>query len=264
MADEHGELTARKKLEIAGVVALAFVVALSWLGLSLVVPEGPGGFLVSSDDEGGNPASNSAGTEAAPGSDTGSEESSNAAAGDDVARAQATATTQSTPAEPDLSTVSADEIREALSRSSRGVSPKAMTAIWATEPYWEVSEISTEAFRVSPESNHVFIVFLDTHTGALPDMNWTRDARLRVDGTAYEPVDGYTRAGGYHHMVAVVQFPKTVDGESVLAPDTERVTLQVVGVDRTTRNIPDDEPRNLSWQYPPPYSGPAATGTGGS
>lgn len=231
MVDEATELTARQKLKLVGLVLLAFAVALSWLGLTVVTPGDPGGFLVSSSN------------------------------GDDGSAAP----NESTNGPTSLSeNVSLDELREALTRMSRGVSPKAVTAIWATPAYWERADISTDAFRVSPADNHVFIVFMDTHTGALPQMNWTQDAQLLVDGTAVDPVDGYTRAGGYHHMVAVVQFPRTVGGDSLVDDETDRITLRVVGADRTTADVPDDRSRNLTWSYPPPYHDGSTTQNGGS
>jgi hypothetical protein len=201
-------------------VALAVAVGFSWLGLGAFVEGGPQGFAVSNaGSDGQAPAANA--TETA-------------------------------------SNVTLDELRESLSRTNRGESKNAMTAIWATEAYFAASDISAEEFRVSPGDNHVFIVFLNTHSGALPDMDWAADASLRVDGTAYEPTDGYTRAGGFHHMVAVVQFPKTVDGQPVLDDGTGNVTLRVVGIERTVEDVPDDRPRDVSWQYPPAYYGISA------
>lgn len=217
-------MTVWTKVKLVALVLLAFTVALSWLGLGFLVDSDPSGFAISSSDDG--------------------EQSTGAGGADQSASGTAT---------PLAENVSVDDLRESLSRTSRGVSPKEVTAIWATETYWGASDVSTDSFRVSPADNHVFIVFLNTHTGALPQMNWTQDTRLVVDGTAYEPVDGYTRAGGYHHMVAVVQFPKTVDGQPITTEDTDEVTLRVVGVDRTTRDVPADRPRNLTWAYPPPY-----------
>ena len=201
-------------------VALAVAAGFSWLGLGAFVDAGPEGFAVSgAGSDGQAPAAN---------------------------------------ANETASNVTLDELREALSRTNRGESKNSMTAIWATEAYFAASDISAEKFRVSPADNHVFIVFMNTHTGALPDMDWTNDARLRVDGTAYEPTDGYTRAGGFHHMVAVVQFPKTAGGESVMDDGTENVTLRVVGIERTVEDVPDDAPRDVSWAYPPAYYGISA------
>jgi hypothetical protein len=129
----------------------------------------------------------------------------------------------------------------------------AATTIWATETYWAASDLRTEAFEVDPAENYVFLVFLDTHTGALPEMDWMNGSRLRVEGESYEPVDGYTRAGGYHHLVAVVQFSKTANGNPIVQPATEEVTLEVRGLERNEPEVPDDRPRNLTWEYPPPY-----------
>lgn len=214
MSDNDTELDA-SKWKIGAYLLLAVVVALSWLGLGVVLDVDPTGFAVSE----------AAGTDA-----------------------------------PDWDrppeTVAVDELRENLSRTNHGgESSVSMTAIWATETYFRASGLDAESYEVDHDDQHVFLVFLDTHTGTLPELDWQTEVRLRVDGATYRPVDGRTRAGGYHHAVAVVTFPRTVDGEPVLDDGTGAVTLEVAGLERNDPGVPDDRTRAVTWSYPPAYYG---------
>lgn len=150
--------------------------------------------------------------------------------------------------------VTVDELREVLTRTNHGGdSSVTMTVIWATEPYFRAAGLDADTYEVSPGENHVFMVFLDTHTQSLPEIDWTSEATLDVDGETYEPVDGRRHAGGFHHSVAVVEFPSEVDGEPMLTDGTEEVTLSVVGLERMDQGIPNDRIRRVSWSYPPPF-----------
>lgn len=161
---------------------------------------------------------------------------------------------QNTELDEPVENVSVDELRETLTRTDRGgESTVSMTAIWATETYFRAAGLDTESYEVSLEDNHVFLVFLDTHTGSLPQMDWENDAQLQVDETTYEAAGGHTYAGGFHHLVAVVEFPRTVEGTPTLAEGTDEVTLSITGVERNEPDIDDDRTRTLTWTYPPPY-----------
>lgn len=203
------------KLRLAGYVLVAVLVALSWLGLGIVLDVDPTGFAVSEssspdDTEWDRPPEN----------------------------------------------VTVDELRESLTRTNQGgASSVSMTTVWATDTYFDAAGLDAETYEVTIEDNHVFLVFLDTHTGTLPEIDWQSEATLIVDGERYEPADGHLYAGGYHHLAAVVEFPETVDGEPLFDENTENVTLEIVGIERNEQDIAPDKPRTVSWTYPPPYQG---------
>lgn len=137
-----------------------------------------------------------------------------------------------------------DAIQDALTRTSDG--DIEVTAVWAVEEYFAVQDVEPADIGVDPETHHVFVIYLDTHTNELPSVDWTEQAVLRVDGEEYRPVDGERLSGGYHHSTETVSFPKERDGDQVIPDDAAEVSVQIrEGALRESRD------REISWSNPP-------------
>lgn len=200
------------KWKLAAYVAVAILIALSWLSLAIVLDVDPRGFAISSDGS------------------------------------------QTTELDEPVEDVTVEELRGTLMRTNQGGgSSVSMSAIWATETYVKASGLGTDAYDTNQDENHVFLIFLNTHTDTIPELDWESDATLEVNGKTIDAANGRMVAGGYHHGTAVVEFPREIDGEPTLTDDIENVTLSVVGLEKFENSIPADRPRRISWEYPPPY-----------
>ena len=99
-----------------------------------------------------------------------------------------------------------------------------VTALYASEEYFEYADRqgAVEAYR--PDKHIVFFVSEDVHTGWLPQ--GLADARLTVDGRSFKPVAAEGPDLVEHHRTTIIQFPKyDEEGKAIIGADAEELRL---------------------------------------
>lgn len=101
-----------------------------------------------------------------------------------------------------------------------------VTALYASEEYFEYADraVAVEVYR--PDTHLVFFVNEDVHTGYLPF--GLPGAKLEVDGRVFEPVSSEGPDWVEHHRTTIIRFSK-VDGkgEPLIREDTDRLVLKL-------------------------------------
>jgi len=101
-----------------------------------------------------------------------------------------------------------------------------VTALYATEEYFQYAD-RAEAVKVyRPDTHLVFFVNEDVHTGYLP--YGLPQARLEIDGREYEPVSSEGPDLVEHHRTTVIRFSKfDENNRPVIQPDTSEIKLKL-------------------------------------
>lgn len=116
-------------------------------------------------------------------------------------------------------------ITNLLSRSGYGPGGSEVHVLWATPEYFRSTQQSSLAAQYGAESNLVFLVWENLHSGDLPEH---LDAVLRVDGGAtFRPTRVLVPANAVHHRYSVFIFPN-LDAQGAPTIGAQSRSLELV------------------------------------
>lgn len=122
-----------------------------------------------------------------------------------------------------------------------------VTALYASEEYFEYADRADAVKVYRPDTHIVFFISEDVHTGYLP--LGLPDARLEVDGRTYEAVSSEGPDLVEHHRTTVIRFPKfDSDNQPVIRTDSDQIKLTLSHPwDRS--NLQNGEPVDVESTY---------------
>ncbi len=141
------------------------------------------------------------------------------------------------------SDMSPEAIRQLLVRTGYGPGGESVTALYGTDQYFHLTGQAQSAAQYQPDSNLVFLVWEDIHSGDLPE---PLAPSLRVDGgREYTPKLTTTSANAVHHRASIVVYQGQDDqGRPILSDNSRSLELVMPPVNE------DGERSVLSWTLP--------------
>jgi len=135
-------------------------------------------------------------------------------------------------------------LEEIYARVDQGQGGVWVNVLWVTPGYLEASGNTNIGPQYGVEDNHVFAVFMTTHSGDLLTYDMMANVRLRVGTREYAPTSWEYTSRDSHHPAGILKFPKVGPNEEQVI-DERTTTVELV-----FKNLAGVAERVLRWDLP--------------